>query len=67
MTTLLEMCFPNTRGGLNFYTEGFSMYGETDLLKILFAENPAVVVQVSDRFKRRAENYLDLRACATSP
>ena len=67
VTTLLEMCFPNTRGGLNFYTEGFSMYGETDLLKILFAENPAVVVQVSDRFKRRAENYLDLRGVRYFP
>ncbi len=67
VTTLLEMCFPNTRGGLNFYTEGFRMYGETDLLKILFAENPAVVVQVSDRFKRRAENYLDLRGVRYFP
>jgi len=43
------------------------MYGETDLLKILFAENPAVVVQVSDRFKRRAENYLDLRGVRYFP
>ena len=44
ITTLLEMCFANTHGGLkinlvNFETE--------DILKILFAENPGVVVQVA--------------------
>ncbi|MCM1067438.1 MAG: phosphoribosylformylglycinamidine synthase [Muribaculaceae bacterium] len=59
VTALLEMCFPSTKGGLNFYTDGFAMYGETDLVKILFAENPAVLVQVSDKNKRKAEEILD--------
>lgn len=59
VTTLLEMCFSNISGGLNLYTDGFKMYGETDLVKILFSENPAIVVQIEDRFKDRAEKILD--------
>lgn len=59
VTTLLEMCFANTDGGLNFYTDGFKMYGEDDLLKILFAENPAVVIQVEDAKKESTEKILD--------
>ena len=31
VTALLEMCFANTKGGLNMYTDGFSIYGETTL------------------------------------
>lgn len=48
ITTLLEMTFANTQGGLAVSTEGFAEIGETDLVKILFAENPAVVVQVEN-------------------
>ena len=59
VTTLLEMQFGNTKGGLNFYTDGFAMYGETDLVKILFSENPAVVVQIEDNARKRAEKHLD--------
>lgn len=59
ITTLLEMCFANTKGGLNFYTEGFRMYGENDIVKILFAENPAIVIQVDDRKKEQVEKILD--------
>lgn len=59
ITTLLEMTFGNTKGGLNFYTDGFKMYGETDLVKILFAENPAMVIQVDDRKKELVEKTLD--------
>ena len=59
ITTLLEMCFANTHGGLNFFTEGFRMIGETDLTKILFAENPAIVIQVLDRNRQKAETILD--------
>lgn len=59
ITTLLEMCFSNTDGGLNVYTDGFRMHGETDLLKILFAENPAVVIQVEDSKKESTEKILD--------
>lgn len=59
VTTLLEMTFGNTQGGLKFYTDGFAMHGETDLVKILFAENPAVVIQVDDVRKESVEKILD--------
>ncbi len=59
VTTLLEMLFPSTRGGLKFYTDGLKMYGETDLVKILFAENPALVIQVDDARKESVEALLD--------
>ena len=48
VTTLLEMVFANADGGLDITTEGFVQAGETDLVKILFAENPAMVIQVDD-------------------
>ena len=59
VTTLLEMLFSNTRGGLKVYTDGFHAYGEDDLVKILFAENPAVVIQVADSAKESVEAMLD--------
>ena len=45
ITTLLEMTFANTEGGLRINLTGLA---EEDLVKILFAENPGVVVQVKD-------------------
>lgn len=59
ITTLLEMCFANPNGGLKVYTDGFEMYGETDLVKILFAENPALVIQADNRSKAGVEKVLD--------
>ncbi len=53
------MTFANSRGGLNMYTDGFAIYGEDDLVKILFAENPAVVIQVEDDRKESVEKILD--------
>lgn len=44
ITTLLEMCFPNKDGGLEINLDGFE---ETDAIKILFAENPGVVIQTA--------------------
>ncbi len=35
------------------------MYGEHDLVKILFAENPAMVIQVDDTKKAIVESTLD--------
>ena len=43
VTTLLEMAFANTAGGIELNTDAF---GEDDLVKILFSENPALVAQV---------------------
>lgn len=59
ITTLLEMTFGNVNKGLKVYTDGFKMYGENDLIKILFAENPAVVIQVDDNKKESVEKILD--------
>lgn len=67
VTTLLEMCFANTEGGLNFYTDGFGSKGESDLVKILFAENPAIVLQVSDRNRKKAEALLDKNGATYFP
>ncbi|GAT64188.1 phosphoribosylformylglycinamidine synthase [Paludibacter jiangxiensis] len=47
LTALLEMCFANTKGGLQVNLNNVSekIIGE---LELLFAENPAVLVQVKD-------------------
>lgn len=42
MTCLLEMCFPNPEIGLDINISGIP---ETDIPKILFSENPGVVIQ----------------------
>lgn len=46
LTALLEMCFANTEGGLEVNLDKIV---EPDLIKVLFAENPAVLVQVKDK------------------
>jgi phosphoribosylformylglycinamidine synthase len=45
ITTLLEMCFADKKLGANLDLSGLN---ETDLVKILFAENCGVVIQASD-------------------
>ncbi len=59
ITALLEMTFGNVNGGIAVSTEGFAEMGETDLTKILFAENPALVVQVADAKTERVEAILN--------
>jgi phosphoribosylformylglycinamidine synthase len=46
VTTLLEMCFPQPQAGMKLNLTG--LRGEQDLVKILFSENPAIILQVSD-------------------
>lgn len=58
ITTLLEMTFGNVNGGINFHSEGFAEWGESDLIKILFAENPALVIQVAESKTDRVEAIL---------
>ncbi|MFC0876769.1 phosphoribosylformylglycinamidine synthase [Saccharicrinis sp. FJH2] len=48
ITALLEMCFANTEGGLEVSLDEID---EDDLIKILFAENPGILVQVTDKNK----------------
>lgn len=44
ITALLEMCFPNTNTGMTLNVTSL----KDDLVKILFAENPGVIIQISD-------------------
>lgn len=44
ITALLEMNFPNEKGGLNINLNAFD---ETEMIKILFSENPGVIIQVN--------------------
>jgi phosphoribosylformylglycinamidine synthase len=52
ITTLLEMCFSNNKGGMKV---DLSEIGEADLAKVLFSENPGIVVQVesTDEVKKQ--------------
>lgn len=54
ITALLEMCFANVEGGLEICLDEMP---EQDLIKILFAENPGVLIQV--REPKKVEKYLN--------
>ena len=45
LTSLLEMCFSNTCGGI---TINLSAINESDTVKILFSQNPGVIIQVKE-------------------
>ncbi len=45
ITTLLEMCFANVEGGMEV---DLDIIDEKDIIKILFAENPGIIIQVKD-------------------
>lgn len=53
ITALLEMTFGNKEGGLEI---NLNKLKETDLIKILFSENPGILIQVED--KQTVENIL---------
>ena len=53
ITALLEMCFSNVEGGL---TIDLNSMAESDLIKLLFAENPGVLIQA--REPKKVEKYL---------
>lgn len=56
ITTLLEMTFANQQGGI--HVNLYDMSGE-DVVKNLFAENPGVVIQVSDLHKHALRECLE--------
>ena len=56
ITTLLEMTFANTGGGLHVNLHDLA---GNDMVKMLFAENPGVVIQVSDAHKNELKEFLD--------
>ncbi len=56
ITCLLEMCFANTKGGLNLNLDKIQ---EGDIVKVLFAENPGVVIQVRNSDAPRVKKILE--------
>ena len=56
ITTLLEMCFANTEGGMEINLDKFK---HEDIVKILFAENPGVVIQIADKHKHEVKKILE--------
>ena len=56
ITTLLEMCFANETGGLHINLHDLA---SQDIVKQLFAENPGVVIQVSDKHKEELLSLLE--------
>ncbi|MBD5307940.1 MAG: phosphoribosylformylglycinamidine synthase [Bacteroides sp.] len=59
LTTLLEMTFANTKGGITIDADAFTAFGETDIIRILFAENPALVAQIDLDRQEAAEKLLN--------
>ena len=57
ITTLLEMCFANTKGGLHINLHDICKDG--DVVKALFAENPGVVIEVSDEHKQDFKDFME--------
>lgn len=57
ITSLLEMNFPNIRGGLNI---NLTQFKDEDLLKILFNESPGILFQTNDLGKEKLiENKIE--------
>ena len=57
ITTLLEINFPNSKGGINI---NLDMFNEDDLLKILFNESPGIIIQTDKLGKEKLiENNID--------
>jgi phosphoribosylformylglycinamidine synthase len=56
ITTLLEMCFANVDGGMEV---DLNVLPEKDIIKILFSENPGIIVQVKDKksFEKLLQSY----------
>lgn len=57
ITALLEMCFANTEGGLNINLDEFKH--ENDIVKILFAENPSLIIQIDNKNKAEVTKILN--------
>lgn len=56
VTTLLEMVFANTKGGLAIDLKKIE---EEDIVKVLFAENPGIVLQIAQKDKKEVLDFLD--------
>ena len=56
ITAILEMTFANTIGGVEL---NLKELGEEDLIKILFAENPGVIIQVDNKNRKEIETRFE--------
>ena len=56
ITCLLEMCFANTKGGLSINLDKIKC---DDMVKMLFAENPGVVIQVDNKNRTEVKKLLE--------
>ncbi|MBP3419174.1 MAG: phosphoribosylformylglycinamidine synthase [Marinifilaceae bacterium] len=63
ITTLLEMCFADNRAGLDI---DLSAIKESDIVKLLFAENPGVILQFKDSDAKAVAAILDEAGVAYS-
>ena len=57
ITTLLEMCFASTKGGMHINLHDICKDG--DIVKALFAENPGVVIEVADEHKQEFKDFME--------
>ncbi len=57
ITCLLEMCFANTKGGMHINLHDLCADG--DVAKALFAENPGVIIEVSDEYKHEFAKFME--------
>lgn len=58
ITTLLEMTFGNVEGGMKINLHDLAGH---DMVKMLFAENPGVVIEVSDEHKQELRDFFEER------
>lgn len=58
ITTLLEMAFGNVEGGMKINLHDLASH---DMVKMLFAENPGVVIEVSDEHKQELRDFFEER------
>lgn len=56
ITTLLEMCFANVDGGMEI---DLTKIKEKDIIKVLFAENPGIVIQVKDKNREEFSKLME--------
>lgn len=56
LTCLLEMCFANVEGGININLDKLK---GCDIVQALFAENPGIIIQVSDENSAHVKKILD--------
>ena len=57
ITCLLEMCFANREGGMSINLHNICKDG--DMVKTLFAENPGVIIEVSDEYKQEFAKFME--------